>query len=389
MTIRIGLDGRFSGVKNAGLGRYTQNLLAHLPFLVPPSIELVYFLTDKAQWSEIINQMGQLELAKDKKLTDILAKIKVVFAPIPHYSLAEQTKWPKILAAEKLTLLHIPHFNAPYFYRGKIVVTIHDLLWHEKKGLQVTTLSPGKYFLKYLAYRLLVRKVVRKAEKIIAVSQQTKKILQKYYPWTAKKTVIIYNGLSKKTLDNKKQLFTLSSQNKNLLYVGSLYPHKNVSLILRSLVWRPEWHLHLVSARDAFWQKLKIEIEQLKIGNQVTFWGKVSEQTLQELYRQADVLVQPSLSEGFGFTGIEALSFGTPVAASNIPVFQEIYGQTFCSFSPLAVESLIEAVEKSFPLKTSKNWQKLAGKQVSLYDFVKMSRETLAVYEAVLAKKNK
>lgn len=388
--IKIGIDARLSGQKNAGLGRYIENLLLRLPFLTDGTVELVYFFADKTQWSEILAQMGTLELAQDKKVAEVLKKIKVVYAPVHHYSLAEQTTWLKILRAENLDLLHVPHFNAPYFYGGKMVVTIHDLLWHERKGMQATTLAWWKYYLKYFGYRLLTKRVVKNASKIITVSRTVKKTLSKYYPQVKKKIQVIYNGVDKRPLMPplaERGTERTSDDAIELLYVASLYPHKNVELILRALQRKPQWRLTIVSARNVFWQRLSGKIAELNVGAQVKFLGRVSEAKLQSLYQEATVLVQPSFSEGFGLTGVEALRAGTGVAASKIEVFQEVYGEAFMPFDPQKESELITAVQKAARAKTEKWWQKVAATVVGQYSWEKMARETVAVYQEVLQPK--
>ena len=128
----IGIDCRLAGLKHAGIGRYVANLVSRLPKL-DSQINWVLFFSDSEQAQEVLPNNQDIPL------------IKIIFAPIKHYSLAEQVQLPTIFNQEKLDLLHVPHFNVPWFYKGKTVITIHDLLWHEYRGLNATTLSPWKY----------------------------------------------------------------------------------------------------------------------------------------------------------------------------------------------------------------------------------------------------
>lgn len=385
--ITLGLDARLAGQKNAGLGRYINNLALRLPFFLPDNYRLVYFFHDKNQWSELVAQIGTLDLAQGKNVQDIFSKIKLVYTPIRHYSLAEQTQLPQVFAQEKLDLLHVPHFNAPYFLgQQKFVLTIHDLLWHEKKGLTVTTLPAWKYHLKYFAYRFLTNRVVKKATKIIVVSQTCQKTVLKFYPKVKSKLQLIYNGVNQFKLSPLTTKFAIPLPKNFLLYVGSLYPHKNLTIVLQALAQEKSLHLVIVSARDAFWEKTYQQIANLKIAAQVTFLGQVSDAQLNYLYRQAQALIQPSLSEGFGLTGIEALQVQTPVIASNIAVFQEIYGHAYTDFKPDEVADFLRAVKKSAPLKNDPTWQKLAAQQVSRYSWDKMAQQTVQIYQEILAK---
>lgn len=114
------------------------------------------------------------------------------------------------------------------------------------------------------------------------------------------------------------------------------------------------------------------------------FLGKVTDEQLKYLYERAQALVQPSLSEGFGLTGIEALSLGTKVLASNIPIFSEIYGQVFFAFDPLSTESFLQAL--ALAQKTPKSdFAKKAKKQASQYDWQQFSQQVAASYQQILS----
>lgn len=385
-TFTIGIDARLAGQKNAGLGRYINNLLLRLPLYLPENYHLVYFFHDKNQASEILNQIGTLPAAQGQSAQAIFQKIKLVYVPIRHYSLAEQTQLPRIFAQEKLDLLHIPHFNAPYFLgKQKFVLTIHDLLWHEKKGLAVTTLRPWQYYFKYFAYRLLTNRVVKKANQIITVSQHGQKTLLKFYPKVKNKTQVIYNGVNDFSPLLTPQKFKTPLPKNFLLYVGSLYPHKNLNLVLRALTQQADLNLVIVSARNAFWNKTAAKIKDLHLEKQITFLGQVSDQQLQFLYQQAQALVQPSLSEGFGLTGIEALKLGTPVIASKIATFQEVYGDVFTAFDPYSEADFLQAVKKSAPLKTNLTWRRQALAQAARYSWDSMAKQTLQIYQNLLS----
>lgn len=380
----IGIDARLCGSQHAGLGRYIKNLVLRLPFVLPANYQLVYFFADKKQWSEVLQDLASLNLSREIKAQEIFARIKIVIAPVCHYSLSEQWRLPKLFAAEKLDLLHVPHFNAPLFTgRAKLVLTIHDLLWHQKKGLQMTTLSAWQYHLKHFFYRLVVKAATSKATLIITPSKVSEQVINHFYPQVKNKVRVIYNGAANFSFIKAKKPETVLPA-KYLLYVGSLYPHKNVTLLLSALQAEPSLNLVIVSARDAFWQKLKKQIKQRHLASRVFFLGKVTDEQLKYLYERAQALVQPSLSEGFGLTGIEALSLGTKVLASNIPIFSEIYGQVFFAFDPLSTESFLQAL--ALAQKTPKSdFAKKAKKQASQYDWQQFSQQVAASYQQILS----
>lgn len=360
---RIGIDCRLSGSTHAGIGRYIEELILRLPE-VAPQIEWVFFFFDQKQADEYLSHFKSPP------------QVKIVLAPIRHYSLAEQTKLPKIFRQEKLDLLHVPHFNVPIFYSGPLVVTIHDLLWHEFVGLQATTLNPLVYFAKYLAYRIITHSSINKARKIFVPANTIKDVVNKYYPFTKNKIIVTPEGFS---ATFSKPLVTKRKE-KKLIYLGSLYPHKNVRLVLSALPHLPDYKLQLIGARNIFQDQTRQLVKKLGIENQVEFAGYLNDEKLKAEFANASALVQPSLSEGFGLTGIEAMASGLPVLASNIPIFNEIYADGAIYFDPKQVKSFVDSVRELE--KTDLEKQVAKGLTVAKqYSWDKMAQLTWQGYQ--------
>ena len=392
---RIGIDARLSGKKHAGIGRYIENLLVRLP-LEKPEIKWVYFFYDKKQLAELTQVFSQLSEKEKLGVTagDFLSRFEVVYAPISHYSWTEQKEMPRILEAEKLDLLHVPHFNIPLFYRGKIVITIHDLLWHEKKGLMATTLSPRVYWLKYILYRFLVGQAVKKTQKILVPTETTAKHVLHYYPRVKDKIIVTKEGFYQPTpgifldsnshIEEEKFSVKFDLPKKYLLYVGSLYPHKNIEVVLKSLSkYLTKIELIIVGSRSIFLEKTKEMVADLNLEKRVHFLGFVDDNELAKIYQRALVLIQPSFWEGFGLTGLEAMNFKTPVLASNIPVFHEVYGEAALFFDPQSSKDLAKKIEELTP-ELREKMIKRGEVQTQIYDWQKMTYETLRVYQQIL-----
>src|SRR5260221_9542612 len=189
---KIGIDCRLAGIHHAGIGRYTENLIKRLPAL-GPEFQWVFFFSNQKQVEEVLGDLVTHP------------QVQVVIAPIRHYSLAEQLQLPGMFIQQKLDLLHIPHFNVPLLYYGKLVITIHDLLWHEYRGLGVTTLSPWLYYLKYGGYRFVVSQAVRKASKILVPAETIKQTLLRFYPILSDKIVVTKEGVDDRFLSAHKK----------------------------------------------------------------------------------------------------------------------------------------------------------------------------------------
>ena len=367
---KIGIDCRLSGDTHAGIGRYVEELILRLPKLTKDtprgtSKKLILFFYSKKQSEKFLQK---LNFQSNNNL-------KIVIAPIKHYSLNEQIKLPQIFSKEKLDILHVPHFNVPIFYKGKIIVTIHDLLWHEFKGLAVTTLKPHIYYLKYLAYRFITKMAIKKANKIIVPAKTIKETVIKYFPWAKDKIIITKEGHS----DKFKFINHNKKPNKTFLYVGSLYPHKNITVILKALKSLPTYDLEIIGSRNVFQDQIREEVTKLGISKQVNFLGYLSDEQLNKRMSKSFALVQPSLSEGFGLTGIEAMSAGIPVIASNIPIFKEIYQDGAIFFDPKYPTDFVKATNILEKLDRKEIIQK--GKLVSSqYSWDKMAKETFQLY---------
>jgi glycosyltransferase involved in cell wall biosynthesis len=368
--LRIGIDCRLAGSAHGGIGRYIENLIIHLP-TENTKFEWVFFFFDRQQLRAIFPE-GQLP-----------ANCHVIYAPIRHYTLKEQLRMPSIFYRAKLDALHVPHFNIPWFYFGKTIVTIHDLLWHEYKGRHVTTLSAWQYWIKHLVYTWTVQQAVNRAHSILVPAQTIKDTITKYYPRCASKIVVTKEGIAEPfLLAGKKKLGDSSAGiSPTLVYVGSLYPHKNVRVVIDSLEKLPNYKLALVGTRNVFQDEVRKYVELKKLTNKVQFLGYLADEELIELYRQATALVQPSLSEGFGLTGVEAMAVGLPVIASDIPIFHEIYQQAALFFNPKLATSFTETVKRLE--KSDRKYFIQQGKRVvKEYSWPQMAEDTLQVYQS-------
>jgi glycosyltransferase involved in cell wall biosynthesis len=112
--------------------------------------------------------------------------------------------------------------------------------------------------------------------------------------------------------------------------------------------------------------------------------GKVSDAQLQFLYECAEALVQPSFSEGFGLTGVEALQCGTKVLASDIAVFREVYGEAFFAFDPTDVTSFLAALDTSRTISASK-FAFIAKQQATKFNWQHCVKEVAQIYQKLLS----
>ncbi|MEK7521787.1 MAG: glycosyltransferase family 1 protein [Patescibacteria group bacterium] len=361
----IGIDARLWGTKHTGIGRYTQKLIENLRGL---DIENEYVIFCRSE------NIKNIETSPGWK--------KVV-ADIPHYSLGEQTSLVQIFLKENLDLLHVPHFNVPVFYPKAFCITIHDILWHSKKGFDVTTLPPIKYLAKYAGYRLVVKSAASRAKAIFVPSKSVANEVEKRFPDVKQKVYVTYEGVDALSRGGKKD------DRNYLLYVGNLYPHKNVETLVHAL---SRYHvlehgnkLIVVSRKTAFLGKFRKFIKTKNAKKFVELKTNVDDKELGSLYKNAKAFIFPTLSEGFGLPGLEAMSASTPVVCSDIPVLREVYGNAPLYFDPKDPQDIADKIQKVLSNKVVRINLIKAGKiQVKKFSWKKMAQETLSVYREVL-----
>lgn len=408
--MKIVIDARMYGLEHAGIGRYIVNLIQELKRLkTKDTSEVVASSTS----SEVEETVEFCLLVRKSKLGEIKKEVgdffRLVVVDAAHYSIKEQFLLPIQLFKLKPDLVHFPHFNVPIFWWGKQVVTIHDLIKHESRGAETTTRWPFFYWFKYLNYRFLVWLAIKRAAKIIVPSQWWQKELIRRYRLSSNKVVVTYEGVDKKFKVRQKIIQkTLKKFNVKrpfLLYVGSLYPHKNVERLVEAVASfsnrsngdridsnkleensdNSRISLVIVCGRSVFYDRFKKKIKRMKAEKLVNLAGFVPDKDLSVLYSEAEAFVFPSLLEGFGLPGLEAMARGCPVAASNSSCLPEVYGAAALYFDPLDIKDMVEKIlEVTRNTSTRNRLVKKGHEQVKKYSWQKMAKETLHVYSSLM-----
>lgn len=369
--MRIGIDARYYGNKHTGIGRYVQNLILNLAKIDRKNNYVVF---------------GGEDVREDIKGFSHFEWLKL---NTPPYSIVEQIVNPLIFASANLDLLHVPHFNAPILYPGKYIITVHDLIKHLSVGKNTTTLPYPQYLFKHFGYRLVVRANLLRAEKIIVPANFWQEYLINNFGVPREKIFVTYEAVAKtftaKTNTSHTEVLNQYGLNQPfVIYTGNLYPHKNVPFLIEGLKLfnsRHEHHLELALAcarTDAFSQKVKVD-------NTIKFLGYVPDANLSVLYHEALALIQPSLIEGFGLTGLEAMSQDLPVLSSNATCLPEIYGPAALYFDPRDLNDFVVKLEMVFSDQELVARLIAAGKtRLKQFSWTKTARQTLAVYQSSL-----
>ncbi|KKQ23602.1 MAG: Mannosyltransferase B [Candidatus Roizmanbacteria bacterium GW2011_GWC2_37_13] len=353
---KIGIDARL--YYQTGVGTYLQNLLFYL---------------DKNKFK---NEVYYIYLRK-QDAKKIRFKSKYIIKRIADqkwHSFSEQIGFLTLLLKDNLDLMHFTYFSYPIFYWRKFMVTIHDTTPLLFKTGKASTKNPFIYQIKHFLFKVVLRLQVNRAVEIITPTNTVKNELIKIYgSRISKKIHPIYEGVSYKLFQSKENN-NLGNKFRNFfIYVGNFYPHKNVENLLKAFSkLKTKSSLILIGPDDYFSRKIKLNKKILLFKNPPL-------SNLIFFYKNAKAIIHPSLSEGFGLPLIEAASFGTPIIASNIEVFKELWDGQYLSFNPNDVNDIVKKISIFIEKKTKFSYESILKK----FSFEKMTSSTLKIYHKV------
>ena len=215
------------------------------------------------------------------------------------------------------------------------VTTIHDLVWKRFAH----TMNKRTY----LGERLFFAKTLKRADKIISVSQSTANDLQQYFPHYADKIDVIYPGAHKPACQpqHKGKPFAL--------FVGTMEPRKNLNRLIDSYAAMPHKdRLDLIIVGGVGWGGINLEasIKRHGLNNHIRTITNANDTIINQLYADCHFLVMPSLYEGFGLPLVEAMKYGKPVITSNISSMPEVAGAAGLLVDPRSADAITAAMGK-------------------------------------------
>jgi len=380
--MRIGIDIRSLIEKTpSGVSEYTTQILKGLMRLDKKNQYLLFYNS----WH-----------SPSSKLLDLLKCSNVSFK-IFHWpnklfnsciTLFDFPKLDELLG--NVDLLFIPNLNfIAWSKKCKKMITVHDLSFERYPSFYS---SKGRYWHKITK----PKKIFYEADKIIAVSENTKNDLIDLYGIDTNKIKVIYSGINSdffKVLDQnvlrvikekykiiKPYIFTLSN----------LEPRKNIeSLILASEYLKRKYKIDyqfIIAGGEAWTQNKKIYdlAKKSYISNEIKFLGYIPAEDKMALYQAASIFIYPSFYEGFGFPPLEAMASGVPVICSDSSSLPEIVSNTALLFDPYDINQLAETIHQVLTDDNLKrNLIEKGKEQVKSFSWEKTARETLELFKEV------
>jgi len=369
-VMKIGFDARM--IHHSGIGIYIANLLRSL--LVLGKEHSITLYGPKEELESLVKETGHLNAT-------------CVECSIPIYSIKEQFSHPAL--KEQFDVLHIPHYNIPVRYKGKMVVTIHDI-----NHLKFTDFLPNRLARHYAHWML---KQCYKKD-VIAVSEATSIDLKNMFGKKGNAPTVIHEALRGdfQDLDPNMSLDYLKSKHRLpkqfVLFVGNLKPNKNIIRLIES--YRqikdalPEgWGVVLVGKKFPQHPEIIQAIAEAEKEGWLRYLSEISSEQLRGIYELAEIFCFVSLQEGFGLPLLEAFATECAVIASKVSSLPEIAGNGAVLVNPFDIEAIKEsllALIKNEDLRA--DLIRKGKKELERFSWDKAALETLRVYEKARVK---
>jgi len=349
--------------------------------------------TEQYTW-ELLHALGQLD--RYNRYLLYCNQIPAALPPLPTNFILQPMplRWAWTHGRLSLQMLRcapdvlfVPAHTLPLVLAPRSVITIHDLgfLHHPK------THTRGQR----LYYRLFTRFSARRATHIIAISEATKRDLQRYYGTSDHKISVIYHGVHPRFKPITDQAVLRGVMQRYgilppyLLFVSTIQPRKNIVRLIEAFararaVINDRVMLILAGKRGWLTGQIEGRAAELGIADVVRFTGYVTDTDLPALLSGALAYVVPSLYEGFGMSVLEAQACGTPVLASNVSSLPEVVDDAGMLVDPYNVDAIADGIVRLVQDETLRADLRERGLQHAAgWTWERSARQTLAVLERV------
>lgn len=236
---------------------------------------------------------------------------------------------------------------------------------------------------------------LKKADRIITISEFSKSEIIKYLGYPEDKIRVIYPAVDHNHYHERRDKeilnrFSISENDKIVLYVGSEQPRQNLPFLIKgfSKLKKMLPDIKLLKIGNSQWRGARGEllklIKELNLQNDVIFVGYVPEEELPKFYNAADLFVYPCLYTGWSLPCLEAMACGTPVITSNVSVLPEVVGDGGITVDPYDIDGLANMVYKVLTDDSLKeNLIRKGLERAKWFTWDRAAKDTLKVYEEI------
>jgi glycosyltransferase involved in cell wall biosynthesis len=357
-----------AGYRRAGIHHYIAQVLHHLP--TGEGLEYVVFTRHEA---DFLQRAGMTAVSTAWPTEKRLVRIAW-----------EQIAWPWRARRLAVNLLHSTAFVTPLFSPCPAVLTVYDLSF----------LYFPDSFLAHQRWYLTsqTRRSCQQARRVITISESGRQDVHRFFGVPLAQIDVVVPGVDVVYRPYPVEVVEEFRQEKGygryLLHVGTLQPRKNIPTLLEAFAQLavPDLHLVLIGGKGWLYEAIFARVQALGLAERVHFTGYVPDDELPLWYNAAELLVMPSLYEGFGLPVLEAMACGTPVIAAHNSSLPEAVGEAGLLFEPENANELaarITAVCHDPQLSATMRAHGLA--HASQFSWERAGRETAAVYHAAVA----
>jgi glycosyltransferase involved in cell wall biosynthesis len=308
------------------------------------------------------------------------SNVRVIHFDSPIYSLREQIGLARRIPRET-SLFWAPHYNIPLAWRGRLVVTVHDVA-----HLALPEFFSGLHRQGYA--RFMFRRIRRSADGIMTVSEFTRTEFKRLVGLSRVSPDVVHIGVDQSWFQVAPS--PTPHPKPYLLYVGNVKPHKNLSRLLDAfgkLATRIPCDLLILGKTEGFRTgDSEVQAAASRLAPRVQLLGAVSHGLLKRYMAHAEALVLPSLYEGFGLPPLEAMACGCPTIVSRAASLPEVCGDAAQYCDPLDPASIAEAIMRVLQDSTLRETLRCRGlERARQFSWPRSARGTLSVLDRVLA----
>ena len=362
--MRIVIDARESGTST---GRYVDKLVEYL---------------HKLRTQHEI--MALTKTPRVKFMRGIAPDFKIIESNFKEFGFGEQLGLQRQIKGLKPDLVHFTMTQQPVLYKGPVVTTVHDLI-------TIRFDNPAKnkavFKTKQAVYKQVVKKVAQKSKYLITPTQYVKKDVAQYANISPNKIFVTYEAADR--IGAPAQAIPRLNGRQFIMYVGRATPHKNLNRLVDAFAIlkknNPDLMMALAGKLDANYRQIEARVTRKRMADSIVFTDRVSEGELKWLYMNTQAYVFPSLSEGFGLPGLEAMIHGAPVVSSNATCLPEVYGKAAYYFNPGSTFDMASKISNVLSSAGLRAQMIQKGRiQAEKYSWKKMAAQTLKIYELAL-----
>lgn len=373
-TLKIGFDGKRATTNLTGLGNYSRSLIGQLADRFPANRYYIF----------------------SPKISEKLAKLSLFKHPaisLQHYQgISPSFLWRSFGIIKSLKELGVQIYHGlsheiPFGLKKagiKSIVTIHDLIF----------LVKPQYYrsIDRIIYRFKSKYACENADRIIAISEQTKRDIIHFFGISPQKIQVIYQSCDdqfKRLLEAKEKAairkrYSLPEQ--YLLSVGTIEERKNLLLLIKAMEHlNPDIKLVVIGKETAYAKLVHAEINRLSLRERIIFLRNVPFSDLPAIYQSATIFIYPSLYEGFGIPIIEAAFGKTPVIAATGSCLEEAGGPDSIYINPQDILGLADAIKQLWENKDLAISQaEKTFRYVQRFNDAKISQDLMNCYQSLL-----